>query len=575
MVELLTTLVLITGAAALAPLISAAIPHRLLPEVVVLMTFGVILGPHASALVTNIGDLELLRELGLGMLFLMAGYEIETQELTGKGGRRALVAWLISLACAIGVMAAFGQISAAPIAGFAVAIALTSTALGTILPILDEQDLLGTKIGNTILNHGAVGEVGAVVAMALLLGTRGAGVSILVLALFLVISAMVLILPLGAQSVATRATRVLRLKAETPSQALVRLTMFMLIGMLALAAALELDVILGAFTAGFVLRRVVPDKHLRTRLLEKKLDAIGYGFLIPLFFVVSGMAIDPRAMLARPHILIGFFILMVAVRGIPVYAAMRTDKNNAFTRRQSGQVALFSATNLPIIVAVTDVAVHAGVMEQVTSSVLVTAGALSVLVLPKGAEFLMRGGKDEDHPDEVHTDSSRKPKETDPATAPEAADSAPSAPSGPSEPLAGSTGSASSAASTVASNAPASEQDLRAQSAPSPSTTAQGSAVTSHRHNASDDAAASPGAAPQAGETPAVTPKVNPSRVRGSFIKDSRPPNTRAGATHASSSHRTGAHGGKLPGASRPAAEQSAEQDANNPSTDPAEPSDS
>src|SRR6478609_11171807 len=117
-----------------SPLLSALVPRRLVPETVLLLAFGVVIGPHALGIATTGEAAEAFRELGLGMLFLLAGYEIELKELTGRGGR------------------------------------------------------LSTPFGATILNHGAFGELGPVIATAVLLGTRGAFTSILVLGLFAVLA---------------------------------------------------------------------------------------------------------------------------------------------------------------------------------------------------------------------------------------------------------------------------------------------------------------------------------------------------------------------------------------------------
>jgi Kef-type K+ transport system membrane component KefB len=166
-----------------APLIAGLVPRKLLPEVVLLLGFGVLIGPHGIQLATATEGVEVLSDLGLAMLFLLAGYEINLKELTGRGGRRALVTWLICIAIAGGLVYLLGTFEAIN-AEAAIAIVLTSTALGTLLPILKEQGLVHTRFGRAILNHGAVGELSPVLAMALLLGTRGALGSILALVIF-------------------------------------------------------------------------------------------------------------------------------------------------------------------------------------------------------------------------------------------------------------------------------------------------------------------------------------------------------------------------------------------------------
>jgi Kef-type K+ transport system membrane component KefB len=179
--------------AVIAPLLAGLVPRRLIPEVVLLLALGVVIGPGVLGLAAIGEGLEVLRELGLGMLFLLAGYEIELKELTGRGGRRAFVTWLICFALALALVGVIG-LSGAIHAEIAVAIALVSTALGTLLSILKDSGQLDTRLGAAVLNHGAFGELCPVIAMALLLSSRGTLASIGVLAIFTVV-ALIFTLP--------------------------------------------------------------------------------------------------------------------------------------------------------------------------------------------------------------------------------------------------------------------------------------------------------------------------------------------------------------------------------------------
>ena len=149
--------------------------------------------------------------------------------------------------------------------------------------------------------------------------------------------------------------------------------------------------VLGAFAAGFILRRAVPAGDER---LEKKLEGLGYGFLIPIFFVTSGMAIDVEAVAQAPFLLGAFFVLLILVRGLPVFVASRLERTpdgaRVFDTREQLQIALYSATGLPLIVAVTGVAVAADQMSNASASILVAAGAVTVLLLPMIAGLLRR-----------------------------------------------------------------------------------------------------------------------------------------------------------------------------------------
>lgn len=377
--------------AAIAPIVAGLIPRRLVPEVVLLLVAGAVVGPFALNIAADSEAIGILRELGLGMLFLLAGYEIDRQELSGRGGRRALYTWLFCLALAFTVVALLGMRNVIS-AEAAVAIAMTSTALGTLLPILKDNKLLDTRLGKTVLNHGAVGELGPVVAMAVLLSARGAVLSLIVLAVFALIAVIVAVLPGKLIHEGSWTHRLVRAGADTTAQTTVRLTVLLLVSLGVLSAVFSLDVILGAFAAGFILRRLMPEGDER---LEIKLDGIAFGFLIPIFFITSGMAIDVSAVAASPGILIAFFlILIVVVRGVPVFFVTKFEKvEPPFTTRESAQVALYGATGLPMIVAVTGAAVDAHQMSSDNASILVAAGAITVLLLPMIATLLTKKEK--------------------------------------------------------------------------------------------------------------------------------------------------------------------------------------
>ncbi|MGA9873079.1 MAG: cation:proton antiporter [Rhodococcus sp. (in: high G+C Gram-positive bacteria)] len=370
--------------AVVAPLVAGFVPRRLLPEVVILLVLGMIVGPNVLGLAVDGNEVDLLRELGLGMLFLLAGFEIDTGEITGRGGRRALLTWVVSLMAAFGAVLVLSRLGAVS-AGVAVAIALTSTALGTLLPILKDTGLQNTALGRTVINHGAVGELGPVVAMAVLLGSRGDIESVIVLALFVLAAVGVGFIPMSLRREGSRLLAVIRRGSETTAQTTVRLTMLLLITLTAIATIFGLDIILGAFAAGFILRRLVPTGD---EQLEAKLGGLAFGFLIPIFFVTSGMSIDVGAVIAQPGVLLAFLALLMVVRGVPVFLTTRWDSENHFSTREQLRVALYATTGLPLIVAVTGVAVEEGEMTTANASILVAAGAITVLVLPMVATLL-------------------------------------------------------------------------------------------------------------------------------------------------------------------------------------------
>lgn len=384
------SLAIIAAIAALAPLIANLIPKKPVPETVLLLLGGAILGPHLVNVIWLDESVELLSDLGCGMLFLLAGYEINPKTITGHEGKRGLATWAVSLALAFIAVHAFTGVQARGLDGLAVTIALTTTAIGALMPILKERGLMDTRVGSSILSYGTWGELGPVIAMALLLSTRATWLTVVILLGFVVVA--VLVARFGHRT--ARAEGLIRdilfAGRDTTSQTFVRLTVALLILLVAISSLFDLDIVLGAFAAGFILRYIIPKDD---EILEKKLNAIGYGFLIPLFFVVSGAKIDLSAVAAQPALLVGFIAMLVLIRAVPIFVSMARDKDpevDAMGARNHATVAVYCTTALPLIVAVTSVAVNGGAMDASTASVFVSAGAVTMLLMPLIASLTYR-----------------------------------------------------------------------------------------------------------------------------------------------------------------------------------------
>jgi Kef-type K+ transport system membrane component KefB len=357
--------------AVLAPLLAGLMPVRSrLPQVVLLLLGGVVIGP-AMLRLAGPDDVSLLSDLGMGFLFLLAGYELQPSLLRERIGRRAGAAWCTSLVLAACVVLLVIRPASVEVLA-AGAIALTTTALGVVLPVLRDGGRLDSRIGRAVLVLGAYGELGPIVAMALLLGTRSSGVAAVLLVLFAVLAVAVSALP-GLRMPVT--TRLLREAEHGTGQSTLRLTVLLLVGLLAVASAMGFDAVLGAFVGGMVLRRWVPGDVER---LEKKLDAVAWGVFVPVFFVSSGMGLDVASIVAAPGLPLALFVLMVVVRGGPVLLWLRGELLAA----ERVAAALYSATALPLLVALTEIAVEGELMSTRTGAALVGAGVLSVILLP-------------------------------------------------------------------------------------------------------------------------------------------------------------------------------------------------
>ena len=376
----LVSLFCIVAIAAIAPAITTLIPNRLIPETVLLLAAGMIIGPNVLDIAQADNAIQLLSDLGLGFLFLLAGYEINPQQLTGGQGRHGLITWLVTFAIAIAICITLPSFHENEFAFLATAIALTTTAFGTLVPILHERGLMGTPIGKAIFAYGTWGELCPIIVIALILSTRQTWVTLAILGAFALIAVACALIPRRIFEKGIHLPKFVNSNRDTNAQIIIRLVMVLLVGLVTVSALFDLDIVLGAFAAGFVLRFIIPNGD---EGLEHKLNGIGFGFFVPLFFVVSGMAINPMAVAKYPLLLVLFIVALLAVRALPVFFGLRiAPETRAMDRHARATVALYCTTALPLIVAITNIATGADAMSPDIASLLVAAGGITVLLMP-------------------------------------------------------------------------------------------------------------------------------------------------------------------------------------------------
>jgi Kef-type K+ transport system membrane component KefB len=378
----LVDLVAVALVAALTPLIVAALPGPRIPQVVLFLVGGVIIGPHVLG-VAETSNIQLLSNIGLGFLFLLAGYELDPALLRQRPGKLAIGGWLISAVIAIGVTA--GLDAAGYIKDYVpVGLALTTTALGTLLPILRDNDMLSGSFGQHVYAAGAVGELFPILIVAVFLTERGHFIALASVALVGVLAIALSAAPWLARS--NSAQRIIREGQDATGQSTLRWAVVLLFLLLAVASRFGLDVVLGAMLAGMVLRAWTRRFAMDTEGLEHKFDAVGYGIFIPIFFISSGMTIDLEAISKDPLRLLLFFVLLLVVRGLPSLLVYRRD----LPPRQRVEMTFITATTLPLLIALSAIGERDGVMLPSTEAALVGAGVLSVLVYPLIAVRLHR-----------------------------------------------------------------------------------------------------------------------------------------------------------------------------------------
>jgi Kef-type K+ transport system membrane component KefB len=375
----LQTLFVVFTLSALISILARTIPGQRIPAVVMLLIAGIAVGPSGLGWAEP-DAVELFSDLGLGFLFLLAGYETQLEWFARRSGRLAITSWLLTVAVAVaitGALAAAGLVTAfVPIA-----LALTTTALGTLLPILRENGMLTGRFREYMLAGGAVGELFPIIAIALFLGSSGSFAALASLAAFGIVA--VLLVRLAKVVQGTSIERIALGGSGATSQTTLRLTVALLVGLLLLAEDFGIDIVLGAFVAGLILRRWGPAER---ETFDAKLEAVGYGVFIPVFFIASGMTVDIDSVLQAPDRVLGFLVLMLLARGLPVVLVYRRD----LTVATRVQMAFLTATALPLLVAIAHIGQETGVMKPENAAAIVGAGVLSVLVFPLAATALHR-----------------------------------------------------------------------------------------------------------------------------------------------------------------------------------------
>ena len=378
----LDDLVAVALVAALAPIIIAMLPGPRIPQVVIFLLGGVLIGPHVLGFAET-SSIQLLANIGLGFLCLLAGYELDPRLLRQEPGRLAIGGWLMSAAIAVGVAAALT--AAGYIKDYVpVGLALTTTALGTLLPILRDNGMLGGEFGRHVFAAGAVGELFPILIIAVFLGQRGSFVALASVLLVGALAVALTVVPWLARSAAVQ--RMVTEGQEATGQVTLRWSLVLLFALLALASRFGLDVVLGAVLAGIVLRGWTQHLRMDTESLEHKFDAVGYGLFIPIFFISSGMSLDLKSISEDPLRLLVFFVLLIVVRGLPSLLVYR----RALAPVQRVEMTFITATSLPLLIALATIGEQDGVMLPATAASLIGAGVLSVLVFPLIAVSLHR-----------------------------------------------------------------------------------------------------------------------------------------------------------------------------------------
>jgi Kef-type K+ transport system membrane component KefB len=380
-------LLIVVAVAFAAPFVLGLFPGVRLPSVVVEIVVGIVVGQSLLGWVHVDESVAVISVMGLAFVLFLAGLEIELDKLRGPLLRLTSMAFALSfgIALAVSLTLRAGGLVQTPLL---VAIILCSTSLGVLVPVLKDSGELATTFGQLIIAAASIADFGAIILLSIFFsGKGGTGSTLLLLGGLLALCAVVYVVVRGAEMSMRIRADLLRLQ-DTTAQIRVRAAFVLFVGFAAIAETLGLEAILGAFLAGAILSLVDRDQAMTHPDFRRKLESVGFGFFIPVFFVTSGVRFDLHALTASASNLAMvpvFLAALVAARGVPALLYRRT-----LGARRTAIAGLMQATSLPFIVAATAIGAELDLIDAAESAALIGAGLLSVLLFPLAGLVLLR-----------------------------------------------------------------------------------------------------------------------------------------------------------------------------------------
>jgi Kef-type K+ transport system membrane component KefB len=383
-----TNLLIVVAVGLLAPLALGFFPRLGLPAIVLEIVLGIVIGPSGLGWVKPDLPVSILAVVGLAFLLFLSGLEIDAERLRGPILKVTGVGFALSFAIAIflGLGLKAGGFVKSPLF---VAIVLVSSSLGVIVPVLKDSNNASSSFGQLVIAAASIAEFGAIILLSLFFSSKGSTSTAGTLILLGMFGLAVGLVGVGIAGVerSISLSRVLRRLQDTTAQIRVRAAFVLLIGFTALAEQVGLATILGAFAAGALLSAIDRDDmtHPQFRL---KLEAIGFGVFIPVFFVTSGLRFDLNALFASASTVARVPLFLIAIylaRGLPAIVYVRL-----LGRSRSVIAGVLQATSLTFTVTATQIGLQLGVVTQATAAGLVAAGLLSVVISPALGLTLLR-----------------------------------------------------------------------------------------------------------------------------------------------------------------------------------------
>jgi len=381
-------LLIVAIVAFLAPLVLSPIPARRLPTSALEIVAGIVIGPSVLGWVKVDLPISILSVFGLAFLLFLAGLEVDLERLRGRllifVGSGFLLSFGLALLVGYGLSVARQVVSP-----LLIAIILVATALGIVVPVLEDAGESDSAFGQLVIAGAIFAEFGSIILLSLFFSREASSTTtkLVLLAGFVLLAASFAFVVLRLKRSRRIAAVLLQLQ-DTTAQIRVRGAFLLLVAFVVLASLLGLETILGAFVAGVILRFVNGDQMMTHPQFRQKLEAVGFGVFIPVFFVTSGIQFDLAALISSPSTLLRvpiFLVALLLVRGLPalLYRPL-------LGTRRAIAAGLLQATSLTFIVAASQIGTELGLITKATGAALIAAGLLSVLIFPLLALSILR-----------------------------------------------------------------------------------------------------------------------------------------------------------------------------------------
>lgn len=383
-------LLIAMAAATVSPLVIDLLPLPSIPPIVIEILAGIVIGPQVLDLVEVDAPLEVFSQIGLVFLFFLAGLEIA---FDARGDRHlGPVAAAFAVSLVLAVVVAFG-FDAAGLADtpLLLAIILAATSFGIVVAVLKDAGQTSTPFGQLVIAGASVADFATVIMLSLFFSSSGASVenTAILLGLFFLLVVVLGLVLMGARTSGALRAAVGRMH-RTSAQISVRIAFLLLVVLVFCAGRFGLEVVLGAFIAGAMVSLLDRDKAVAKSGLQEKLEGVGFGIFIPVFFVVGGVKLDLNALFSSFDTMVLVPLTVIAlllIRGVPAALYGRF-----LSRRETIAVGLLQATSLSFIVPATQIGVELGKITTATAAGLVAGGLVSVLLFPALAlRFMVEG----------------------------------------------------------------------------------------------------------------------------------------------------------------------------------------